>query len=101
MLLLHFVSGSNSSCFDSDISDFQFWVSGQRLNPDKPDMCDSPFYWKLPKDLAKPLVYTNWIKGQPDCFLGEQGCLEVTYATGYMWNDVRCSAEICALCQIL
>lgn len=91
----------NSTCFDQTLKDFHFWIAGRRINPDEYKLCEWPFFWNLPNDLFKPLEYTNWGPNEPDCLGGSEGCMEVTYSSGFKWNDISCSTIFCSLCQIV
>lgn len=101
MLLFYFLSGTNSTCINPGLTDFQFWIAGQRLNFGNPNLRYRPFYWKLPEKLIKPLGYTNWASREPDCAGEDEDCMEVTYSSGFKWIAERCSTQLCALCQIL
>ncbi|XP_062611198.1 alpha-N-acetylgalactosamine-specific lectin-like [Saccostrea cucullata] len=43
------------------------------------------------------LNYTNWLSGQPDNFLGNENCVQVT--NNGIWNDMGCGLPIPFLCK--
>lgn len=71
------------------------WLSGQTKDPSR---CDTPYYWKTLNAVEIPFEYTNWIPGEPSCFVNER-CAHIAGAYDYKWNDGDCSHLICALCE--
>lgn len=52
-----------------------FWIGLSRPN------CASPWQWAS----GSPVSFMNWLPGQPDCYLNNEGVVHIASASG--WND--------------
>lgn len=75
-----------------------FWIGLRRY----PASCQGKFKWKMTGNSLKPLIYSSWSRGQPDCWRSVEFCGEVWELTrnGFQWNDRNCDARRCGLCEI-
>jgi len=75
------------------------WIGMQRQNPDS---CSGPMQWKFDDGTTKPVKYTNWYSGEPNCSGNVEKCVVVyTSQTGnWQWNDRACGTALCYLCQV-
>lgn len=76
-----------------------FWTSGRRIS----DSCNSSFIWKASIDQAQSLAYTNWLDGEPNCFLNRpEYCLAFRKdGVNTQWNDVPCNSTLCSVCDVV
>ncbi|XP_060605564.1 perlucin-like protein [Ruditapes philippinarum] len=44
-------------------------------------------------------VFTDWEKGQPDNYLGNEDCVHVHASRNFVWNDKPCSDRILSICE--
>ncbi|XP_074025540.1 C-type lectin mosGCTL-1-like [Leptinotarsa decemlineata] len=69
---------------------YWFWASGTVL-------ADDHWVWM---STGRPILFTNWIKNQPDNFGNNEKCLEARYSyESLMWNDAVCTAARYAICE--
>ena len=47
-----------------------------------------------------PFGYTNWYKGEPNAFRGNEDCLQLWKKRGDKWNDANCVARNKFICKI-
>ena len=75
---------------------FIIWIAGQRVDL----KTNSTFVWKVGSK-PKPMTYTNWSRGEPNNHENVEGCISMSSKYGYTWNDVKCSLEMCFVCQVV
>ena len=87
-----------SECYASPTYGTYFWTAGQRIDPSS----ESAFVWRTDadSDTVSAMTYTNWYPGQPNNCCGGQSCMHLLGGVSYTWNDLRCSTEICSVCEI-
>jgi len=68
-----------------------FWTAGKRSN--------SKFVWKMNQAISYPLTYTNWHKGEPNNFDGDENCIHLFYSE-LLWNDIDCKLHLCFICEL-
>ena len=47
-----------------------------------------------------PMDVTFWAPGQPNNHGGPQGCLRISSALNYKWEDGRCDSTEYAVCEL-
>lgn len=73
---------------------FYVWTAGQRQTTDY----SLPFVWKPNNSTSLPVVYYNWLDGQPSRnIMNYELCLNMAHA--YRWDDTVCENPRCALCE--
>lgn len=73
-----------------------FWTSGQRVNMSD---CSSEFVWKTTAGVEAPLTYTQWLDREPNCWGGDEKCVEILLDRRSVWNDVMCYVRSCFICE--
>lgn len=88
-------SQSVSDCYNRGLT--EMWTSGRR----KISSCRSSFEWEPFQDNAASVTYTNWHSKEPNCENGMEHCLSIWPHRSNTWNDVPCSARMCAVCETI
>jgi len=73
-----------------------FWTSGYRQIENN---CKSPFLWKLPNDKTLAFTFTNWQKGEPNCYGSSENCMHLLARENFEWNDAPCNWKMCPVCE--
>lgn len=76
----------------SGTAPFRFWTSGT-TQP------DNVFVWIAN---GTPIVYANWLPGQPDHHTTIERCIEVRYyfePKTLQWNDENCGTPLNVICE--
>ncbi|XP_028129359.1 C-type lectin mannose-binding isoform-like [Diabrotica virgifera virgifera] len=69
--------------------DNSIWISGnRRLDKVK-------WFWLA----VEPIIYTNFLPGEPNNSGGNEECLTVVYSGRPGWNDIACSSKFYPLCE--
>lgn len=82
---------------DNTVGKF-IWIGARILDLTSP--CQPPFVWFLSSGVTSPLGYTNWMPNQPSCTSSKvEQCVHLWKDKNFMWNDAKCTYNICALCE--
>ncbi|XP_016522018.1 ladderlectin-like isoform X1 [Poecilia formosa] len=47
---------------------------------------------------GSPMIYTNWCRGQPDNWKGNQNCVVMNYQDNKCWDDHTCDVSLPSVC---
>ncbi|KAL8608004.1 hypothetical protein ACOMHN_023820 [Nucella lapillus] len=72
-------------------NDADFWVGGGDY------LQEGQWKWVMPDT---PITHTFWAPGQPNNAGGSQGCLRVSKALRYKWEDGNCDSTEYAVCEL-
>ncbi|CAG9830398.1 unnamed protein product [Diabrotica balteata] len=65
------------------------WTAGNRLQDE--------VHWRWLRQ--EPVVYTNWLNGEPNNATGDEKCLSVVFYGNTGWNDIACNRTYHPLCE--
>ena len=78
------------------IADKDIWLSGARNTTN----CQSKlFVWRPKPGIEIPFNYTNWSSGRPNCYGGNEHCVQFFSTSSYEWNDESCNSTMYPLCE--
>jgi len=73
-----------------------FWTAGQMIDPSR----ESTYVWITSNTTMSRMIYTNWLSGQPDYSGQGEACINFASGWSYKWNDFRCIAALCSVCEL-
>ncbi|XP_076437181.1 perlucin-like [Babylonia areolata] len=87
----HFLEGYLKRYGSGLPNDNDFWVGGGDF------LQEGKWIWVMPDT---PITHTYWAPGQPDNHGGSQGCLRISGALGFKWEDGSCSSVEYPVCEL-
>jgi len=90
-----FSAATVAGCYSFGHYGKYYWTAGQRVDLTS----ESEFVWRVGMQVY-PMTFHKWHGGQPDYYQQSEYCMNIFEDGFYSWNDVHCTIEVCAVCEI-